>query len=916
MKKFISGVIFFILLFSSKPFAEEETAFPIFFLENPAIKIDGKKDEWPEIYPAIVESDSQIHYGERKNPGDFSFKIWCLFDNKNIYLFADYMDSDPLINKNIGNDIYQGDSLEVYLGFHEEKNESAFGPHDFQFGIGASKNAPETFLWFKRRELKGTDIKTAKSEKGFVIEAKIPINNFGKYSVKDGDTIWIDFAANNGIKGGKRTVQIIWNGNGKGWQTPSVWRKAKLFADINKFKEPKILLPLEVVKGKAHRLYVWNEGKPWQGEIKIDDKSYKTNKAGFFKYLPDNKGPAEIILNVDGKELKKPIDVLKKEEKIFITMPVKYIKVNQLGYNSDDRKSFVATNVEKRLKLKEFEIITLMKNEVVFKGELVGPKTDRVTKDEVYSGDFSDLKEPGRYMVRVKGLNKSYVFSIEDDVYAKLFYTTMRSYFLQRCGFELNDEITGLMHKECHNEDAVLIEDFRRSNGEQKVKIDTTGGWHDAGDYGKYIPSAGLSVTPLLMLYEIKKDEIKGFSLDLPESNNFTPDFLDEIKYELDWMLKMQTKSGGVYHKVNSQSFPPSIMPDKDKAKRFIYEIGTADTAIFAGTMAYAARVWEDEDSDYSEKLKNAALLSGNFLLDNLHKKVYWPTNDDTGAYKTGSVGDELFWAFAELYRLTAEKKYLDAALKLKGINLTYPAIGWDNTYTLGLYALLKAKGAPVDFVKSVKELIKTESDKLVRKIENNGYHSALGVNEYYWGSNKVACVKGMQLIMAYNLFKDESYKIAARYQLDYVLGVNCLSKSFVMKIGIDTVNYPHHRIVEFIEKDIPGIMVGGPNNNAEDGVYKKDLGPRGYIDSHQSFASNENAIDYNAPLVFLAGYFMKGSDVSVYTSISTIIVGILMGILIVAGIISLIIFLIKNKKITQVKKNKKAKKAAKKTRK
>ncbi len=855
IKKILCSALLFMLT-SGISFAGQNP-FPLYYSSKQNITIDCSRKDWPDIVPAIIESNSQIKYGERKNPQDFSVKIYVAFDAKNIYLYADYIDIDPLQNTKFGNDLYQGDSLEVYLGFRKEKNDSAYTEHDFQFGIGAGAKGPENFLWFKKRELNGADIKVKKSGQGFVIEARIPLSNFGKRTVKASDTIWLDFAANNGIKKGGRNLQMIWNGDGKGWQTPASWRKGKLSSDLSVFKKPYLLAPPEINADAYNRLYIWNNGKAWQGEVKINSKKFKTDASGGFEFMPSQKGKTVLSFKIDGKMISLPIEILKKVEKVYIKMDVSDIKTNQVGYNINDKKLLILTDNEKNLKEKNFKVVTLLDDEVVFRGKLRGPKLDLLTMDNLYYGDFSRFKTPGSYVIRIDGFNESYAFDIGKDVLSKVFYLTTRSYYLQRCGIAIDDKISGVKHKACHLNDGVLVNEYRKTK--KQIKQDTTGGWHDAGDYGKYMPTAGVTTAQLMFLYNLNPKKYQKYSLNIPESKNKMPDLLDEIKYELDWMLKMQAPSGGVYHKVNTRSFPPTVVPEKDKGVRLIYEIGTADTAIFAGAMALAAQTYQKADRKYAARAKKAALKSGKFLLDNLYKNVFVPSNDNTGEYKPGDVGDELFWAFSELYHLTGNKKYYKAALKIKGLNFRFPMISWQNTYSLGMLALLKTKQVPLKIKKQIKRIIKEELDPMARKVFSSGYRVALSRNEYYWASNKNACSKGMALVLGYELFKNKKYLQAARCQLDYVLGVNCLSKSFITKLGTDYVSYPHHRYVEAAKKELPGIMVGGPNNNADDGTYKRDLGPRGYIDQHESYSCNEYAIDYNAPLVFLSGYFMKG---------------------------------------------------------
>ena len=138
MLKKLCGCVVMIVLFCSFPSFAQQADFPIFFTPEAKMTIDGSKDDWPAMVPFILESDSQIRTGNRKNPDEFNLTVWCFFDAQNLYLFADFVDATPLKNPFQGNDIYKGDSLEGYVGFRDEAR-SSFGPTDFQFGLGLNE---------------------------------------------------------------------------------------------------------------------------------------------------------------------------------------------------------------------------------------------------------------------------------------------------------------------------------------------------------------------------------------------------------------------------------------------------------------------------------------------------------------------------------------------------------------------------------------------------------------------------------------------------------------------------------------------------------------------------------------------------------------------------------------------------------
>ncbi|MBN1698466.1 MAG: glycoside hydrolase family 9 protein [Spirochaetales bacterium] len=825
--------------------------FPVYFTSQAKIKIDGGFGDWPRVLPFIIDSDTQLKRGKRADYDDFHAVIFCFLDSGNLYLRAEINDKHPLMNKKTGTNIWQGDCIEGYIGFREEEAYS-YGDGDFQYGIALTPDNQQTWIWGGIDvSMKNFEAVVLKTEKGAALEAKIPVSNFGLSSVSATTPLWIDFAVNNSDDGAARLQQLVWNGDGEGWSDPSVWRKAYLTDNMAEFKKPSFISKTTIEPKKNHRLYIYNNAQPWKGTFTIDGDEYTTDESGGASLRFDEETRMELEATIGGKLIKQPFVVEVDRSRILVQLPVKRIKVNQIGYHPKEKKIFIVKTDGLTLTSKSFEVVNKATNSPVFKGEISGTKFDNPTKENIAYGDFSPVRLTGTFFIRMEGIEPSYDFEIKNDVFADIFYTTFRSYYLQRCGIKIEDKISGITYGPCHKDDGYLKETGK--------KIDVKGGWHDAGDYGKYIPTAGVTVTQILLLYEKFPDRFEHFNLDIPESGNDKPDILDELMYELDWMLKMQAPDGGVYHKVNTYKFPGTKLPEADTDKRLVYEVGTNDTGIFCGTVATAARVLKSIYPSYAQKCEKAALKAGEFLLAHEAQTVT-PSNDYTGAYLSSDSDDEQYWAFAELFRLTADRKYLEAANRHMKKSWV-PAIGWENTLTLGIYTLLKSGNLPQKQKENLLILFVKEADSIIKKSELNGYRAALYFSEYSWASNKTALAYALNLLLAYDFFYEKEYLEVARRQLDYILGFNVLSKCFITGMGDDPVKYPHHRIVQASKVIVPGLMMGGPNDEAQDGKYPKDLGPRGYVDNWAAYSCNEYAIDYNAPLVFLAGYFMCLKD-------------------------------------------------------
>jgi len=849
MKRILFAISFIFSTFILSNLKAEDNIIPIRFSPDLKITIDGKNNEWPKTIPFSIESFTQVREGNWPGLDAFGVKVWMLFDKENIYLFSRFTSQTPMENPYTLSNINKGDCLELFLGFHK-KRKISYSDRDFHIGIALSSGKPKTWIWNLSKELKGETIVFAKIQNGYTLEARIPLSNLDITEVKEGDLLWIDFAVNKQLDKKEKPIRMVWSGNTGGERNPSVWGNSFITGKEELFLKPYILMPSGFTVGRDHRIYIYYKGLPWKGIVKFTKElMFETDSEGGITIGYDPNTMQKLSVTIDYTEYSRKLERFSEEGYSLKSVPPKNIKVNQLGYLPGEKKEFILTDNEEILSLKEFSILS-EDGSSVYKGKLTGPFVDSATGDTNYYGDFSSFTKTGKYQITVTDFEPSYTFEISPNIMKSLFYTTMRSYYLQRCGIKIDDRISKVQYGPCHLDDGYLRENKSRH-------IDTTGGWHDAGDYGKYIPSAGSTLANLLLLYEMFPSKFKKFKLDIPESENSIPDILDELKYELDWMLKMQDKNGGVYHKVNTYDFPGPIPPQDDKDIRLIYEIGTPDTAIFAGTMAMASRVYKAIDQKYSATLREAALKATSFLIKN-KGQTFWPMNDKTGAYQTGDVKDELFWAFSEVYRITEDKKYYKLAMENQPRFLDFNPIGWDDFSGLAILALLKSSGTPREIKTKLLSIVKQQAEWRLSIVKKSTYKVALAPAEYKWASNKNALAYGVNFIIAYQFVTNKEFIEAARNQIDYVLGVNTLSKSFVTMVGTDYPKNPHHRILQSTSILVPGLLVGGPNSNAEDGQYPQSLGARGYVDKIEAFSCNEYAIDYNAPLVFLAGYFMK----------------------------------------------------------
>ncbi|NLG83363.1 MAG: glycosyl hydrolase family 5 [Firmicutes bacterium] len=525
--------------------------------------------------------------------------------------------------------------------------------------------------------------------------------------------------------------------------------------------------------------------------------------------------------------------------------PGTHVFVNQVGYLPSLPKTVVCDRPAG-----EFTVRVEETGEPVFRGRLT-PFTDATSGKRVWRGDFRELSIPGRYYVEVPGVGASYPFRIGEDVYRDVLRLGLRFYYLQRCGIALEDPETGLTHSACHGDDAYLwyTDPFNEKGG----RWATVGGWHDAGDYGKYVSTTAVTVAHLLCLYELWPALYKDGSLRIPESGNGLPDILDEARVGLDWLLTMQRPDGAVYHKVGGVRWPTLVGPDVDTGPRYVYGISTFATAKFAAVMAAAARVFRNLDPVYADRCTDAAGRAWDYLKTHGFAWEHDDFDDEgSGAYgQTDDAADRL-WAAAELTLLGEEIEELEDRLE----GYTPNSIGWTDAALLGLFDLARSEAVPAALRRLAAEKIALAAEKHFRATKASAFGYTLHYGDFGWASNKEALARGMVMLFADRLQPNPDYRAAALAQLDFVLGLNPLSKCYVTCLGSDPVRMPHHRFDATAPKSVPGMLVGGPNNCAESGAEPYGLGPYSYIDSRASYSSNEPAIDYNAAFVFVAAAF------------------------------------------------------------
>ena len=538
------------------------------------------------------------------------------------------------------------------------------------------------------------------------------------------------------------------------------------------------------------------------------------------------------------------------------------IQVDQVGYLPRASKLAMVNATTATT----FEVKRASDDKTTFKGWFAPAAFDADTGDSIQAADFSKLVESGTYYLEVPGVGRSWTFSIGPDVYSRAYYLAMRAFYGQRCGIavDLGPEFPGYVHPACH-----LKGEFHSSSGRQGQR-NNIGGWHDAGDYGRYLVNSGITMGTLLWAWELFGPRLKDIKLNIPESGNGLPDILNEARWNLEWMLLMQDEDGGVWHKQTSESFAGFVMPEEDHLPSKVIGTGeepyksTCATADLAAVAAIAARVYRPFDAKFAarkaEQAREAWTWSGKY--PNVAFKN--PPGITTGEYGDVQCADERLWAAAELWRTTGEGTYNQYFVGhyqdyLSSLDSLTPE-GWKDVAAMGLwtYALGPRTGSNAQAIADIRNHTLLAARGIVERTRKNPYRVSLVAKDYVWGSNGVAANYGMELLVANVLAPDPSFIEVALDNLHYLLGRNTFSISWVTQVGANPYHHPHHRPsgADANREPWPGLLSGGPNAGRQDTVLKSlpaGLPPaKVYVDEQPSYASNEIAINWQAALVFL----------------------------------------------------------------
>jgi hypothetical protein len=522
-----------------------------------------------------------------------------------------------------------------------------------------------------------------------------------------------------------------------------------------------------------------------------------------------------------------------------------FIRLNQVGFLPGERKSAaVLSNIQ--ISNDFYTICNDYTNQEIYKNK-IGPSMGRYGNfPYCYLLDFSQVHIPGKFYIELNG-EKSYRFLINNYIYNNVVDSLLTFFKIQRCGFN-----SSLLHDFCHYYDATdLILDGKRL-GENK---DMTGGWHDAGDYIKFLNTTAYAAYTLLFSYDFNNNKF-GFDIN---SNNF-PDILEEAKIGIDWLMKADYKNSMFVSQVQDLRDHDQgwRLPENDnltKDRPGFLGIGKNLIGIYAAAMSLGYRVFSRFEG-YEKFADSCLTLSKIFY--NLRNKVPDLDISPTGNYQDTKFSGKLALGAVELYLSTNESEYLTEAkiyAKKAGSDFWW---SWGNINSYADYRLAKIDS-------SYKRYILNNLLYFSGYSKKNIFSEAVSDT---WGTNSAILGVSLQSILWQDLTGDTAFSKLSSDQIDYILGKNPWGISFIYDIGTQTAKNFHSQVAYFNHGRLTGAVAAGPISKKKIGQYNIEYANTDdeyeafqtenafYRDDRMDYITNEPTITANATAVFVFGCY------------------------------------------------------------
>jgi peptidoglycan/xylan/chitin deacetylase (PgdA/CDA1 family) len=562
-----------------------------------------------------------------------------------------------------------------------------------------------------------------------------------------------------------------------------------------------------------------------------------------------------------------------------------WIRINQAGYLPQSVK--VAVLMSKQpVTLSSFDLCDALTDEVVWRSDRITPAGSYGTFPAVYRLDFSDFGKEGAWYIRAGGC-RSPSFRIANDVFdgaADFLLNYLRE---QQCGYN------PVLQDSCHTHDGFIIYDPPHDS----TFLNVVGGWHDATDYLRYVTTSANTVFQMLFAWQQNPSSF-GDRYDAsgnPGANGI-PDILDEAKWGLDWLVKMNPAPGVMYNQVaDDRDHVGFRLPNHDSVRygpdlqRPVYRCtgkpqglfgyknkttGVASTAgKFASAFSLGARILKSYYPAFAETIAQKAIDAYTYGLQ--HPGVCQTAPGKAPYYyQEDNWTDDMELAAMQLYLQTRERKYLDDAIRFGKQEPVTPWMGadtalhyqWYPFINLGHYYL--AAAGEEAFAGWLGEGLR----RVWLRARNDPFQ--MGV-PYIWCSNNLVTALITQCRLYRQLTGDSTYLRMEAAMRDWLLGCNPWGTSMIIGYPQDGISPkdPHSSFVIVGGIDIPGGLVDGPVyttifNNLEkltltrpDRFREFQTGIAVYHDDHGDYSTNEPTLDGTASLTYYLSALQKAGN-------------------------------------------------------
>ncbi|MER7587589.1 glycoside hydrolase family 9 protein [Micromonospora sp. NPDC127501] len=567
------------------------------------------------------------------------------------------------------------------------------------------------------------------------------------------------------------------------------------------------------------------------------------------------------------------------------------VRVNQVGYLPGGPKN--ATVVTEATEALAWQLRSAA-GAVVASGTTTARGVDAASGQNVQTVDFSSYRTPGTGLTLTVDGETSHPFDISGTLYDQLRSDSLQFFYAQRSGIAIDGDLIGDEYARPAGHLGVAP-----NQGDTNVpcqpgvcdySLDVRGGWYDAGDHGKYVVNGGIATYQLLNTFERTKTaatanggaELADSTLRVPERDNGVPDILDEARWELEFLLRMQVPAGKplagmVHHKIHDQNWTGlPLAPQDDPQPRELHPPSTAATLNLAATAAQCARLFAPYDAAFATRCGTAAKTA--YAAAKAHPAVYASPTDGTGggAYDDSNVTDEFYWAAAELYLTTGAQNYLadlTASPHHTGNVFDARGFGWQSVAALGRLDLATVpNGLPAADLARVRASVTAAADTYLAELRRQAYGLPMpgDANSYFWGGNSNVINNAVVLATAFDLTRNPVYRDGAVQAMDYILGRNALNISYVTGWGEHAAQNQHSRIFGHqLDPNLPrppaGSLAGGPNAALQDPFVAQLLAGCEpmfcYVDDINSYSTNEVAINWNSALAWISSFLADQGD-------------------------------------------------------